>query len=153
MQAWGLGMNTSDEVLRQILQSTQVIALVGASMNPQRASHSVGQYLSQLGKRVIPINPGHAGKELFGEVVRASLFDIPDDIQVDMVDIFRRSDQVLPVVEDALTALPHLQTVWMQLDIENAKGRAIAEARGIVVVENRCPKIEYHRLFGDLPQG
>jgi predicted CoA-binding protein len=149
---WGNAM-TTDATLKDILNATKVIAIVGASANPLRASYFVARYLSQRGKTVIPINPGIAGQMLFGQTVRASLAEIPEHFAVDMVDIFRRSDQVLPVVEQALEHLPSLRTVWMQIGVENAEARQLAETRGVTVVENLCPKQEYQRLFGELRQG
>jgi len=146
-------MAHSDADLRDVLTNTKVIAVVGASQNPLRASYFVARYLSLRGKRVIPINPGIAGQELFGQTVYASLADIPRDIAVDMVDVFRRSDQVVPIVVEALAHLPALRTVWMQIGVQNAEARAMAEAKGITVVENLCPKQEYQRLFGELRQG
>lgn len=142
-----------DAGLRNLLLSTKCVAMVGASLNPARASYFVARYLSMRGIRVIPINPGHAGEVLFGQTVRASLADIAPEEAVDMVDIFRRSDQVLPVVEAAIAHLPGLRSIWMQIGVENAQAAALAEARGLVVVQNRCPKIEYQRLFGELRQG
>lgn len=138
---------TTDAALKEILETTKVIAVVGASANPQRPSYTVARDLMLKGKVVIAVNPGIAGQMLFGQTVRASLADIPKDIAVDMVDIFRRSDQVLPIVEEALAHLPSLRTVWMQIGVENAEARALAEAKGLTVVENLCPKQEYQRLF------
>ena len=135
-----------DATLTRILSETRRIALVGASLNPARASNRVGHFLASKGYDVIPVNPGHAGKSLFGQTIVASLSDIEGP--VDMVDIFRGSAAVLPVVEEALDTLEGLQTVWMQLGVENAEARAWAEARGLTVVENKCPAIEYPRLIG-----
>ena len=135
-----------DATLTRILSETRRIALVGASLNPARASNRVGYFLASKGYDVIPVNPGHAGKSLFGQTIVASLSDIEGP--VDMVDIFRGSAAVLPVVEEALDTLEGLQTVWMQLGVENAEARALAEARGLTVVENKCPAIEYPRLIG-----
>jgi predicted CoA-binding protein len=104
----------------------------------------VARFLAARGYRVIPVNPGHAGTQALGETVRASLADISEP--VDMLDIFRRSDAVLPVVQQALAALPGLRTVWMQLGVENAEAAALAEAQGLRVVQNRCPAIEIPRL-------
>jgi len=146
-------MTYSDAQLRTILTTTKTIACVGVSMNPVRPSYYVARYLSLKGFRVIPVNPGHAGKPLFGEVVMASMSDIPKDIQVDMVDIFRRSEHVPPVVEEALDAFADLRTVWMQIGVENAQAAEMAEERGVTVIQNRCPKIEYQRLFGELRMG
>ena len=143
----------SDDFLKETLNAARVIAVVGVSPNPVRPSHYVARYLGLRGKRVIPVNPGHEGKRLFGEVVYRDLAAIPDSVPVDMVDIFRRSDQVLPVVEAALEALPHLATIWMQIGVQNAEAAALAEAAGKRVIQNRCPKIEYQRLFGELRMG
>ena len=141
----------SDDVLTQILRRTKVVAVVGVSMNPVRPSYYVARYLSLKGYRVIPVNPGHAGKMLFGQTVQASLSDIPEP--VDMVDIFRRSEAVPPIVDEALDAFPGLRTIWMQIGVEHAEAAAKAQARDIDVVMNRCPKIEYQRLFGELRMG
>jgi uncharacterized protein len=145
--------NLTDATLRDILTKTRVVAVVGMSTNPLRASYFVARYLGLRGMRVIPVNPGHAGETVLGEVIHADLASIPAEIKVDMVDIFRRSEHVLPIVEEALARFPDLRTVWMQIGVENAEARALAEARGVTVVENRCPKIEYQRLFGELRMG
>ncbi|WP_170348010.1 CoA-binding protein [Ruegeria atlantica] len=141
----------SDKHLKEILQRTKVVAVVGVSMNSVRPSYYVARYLSLKGFTVIPVNPGHAGKELFGQTVRASLSEISEP--VDMVDIFRRSESVPPIVDEALDAFPNLRTIWMQIGVENADAAAKAQARGVDVVMNRCPKIEYQRLFGELRMG
>jgi predicted CoA-binding protein len=133
-----------DTAIADILRTTRTIALVGWSPNPDRPSHRVARFLAARGYRVIPVNPGHAGQVVLGETVRASLAEISDP--VDMVDIFRRSEAVLPVVQEALAALPGLKTVWMQLGVENADAAALAEARGLQVVQNRCPAIDIPRL-------
>jgi len=143
----------SDALLRKILTETKVIALVGVSMNSVRPSYFVARYLSLKRFRVIPVNPGHAGKELFGEKIHASLADIPKDIKVDMVDIFRRSEHVPPIVEMALAELTELKTLWMQIGVRNPEAATMAEAKGIQVIQNRCPKIEYQRLYGELRMG
>ena len=137
-------MQPDDTAIADILRTTRTIALVGWSPNPARASHGVARFLAARGYRVIPVNPGHAGQVVLGETVRASLAGISDP--VDMVDIFRRSEAVLPVVQEALADLPGLKTVWMQLGVENADAAALAEARGLQVVQNRCPAIEIPRL-------
>ena len=137
-------MQPDDTAIADILRTTRTVALVGWSPNPARASHGVARFLAARGYRVIPVNPGHAGQVVLGETVRASLAEISEP--VDMVDIFRRSEAVLPVVQEALAALPGLKTVWMQLGVENADAAALAEARGLQVVQNRCPAIEIPRL-------
>ena len=143
----------SDEYLKTLLKRTRVIAAVGVSMNPVRPSYFVARDLSLKGYRVIPVNPGHAGKMLFGEEIRADLASIPDDIPVDMLDLFRRSEHVPPIVDEAIAHLPHLRTVWMQIGVENEAAAQTARAAGLDVVMNRCPKIEYQRLFGELRMG
>ena len=143
----------SDAYLAGILTSTKVIAVVGVSPNPVRPSYYVARYLSLRGYRVIPVNPGHAGKEILGQPVYADLASIPKDAGVDMVDIFRRSDAVPGIVDDALAHLPDLRTIWMQIGVTHAEAAEKARSRGIKVVQNRCPKIEYQRLFGELRMG
>ncbi len=144
-------MTYSDAHLRMILRRTKRVAVVGVSTNPVRPSYYVARYLSLKGFTVIPVNPGHAGKMLFGSRIKASLTDI--DSPVDMVDIFRKSDAVPAIVDEALSACPDLQTIWMQIGVQHPEAAAKAEARGIDVVMNRCPKIEYQRLFGELRMG
>jgi len=141
----------SDDHLKAVLTRAKVIAVVGASMNPVRPSYYVARYLGLKGFTVIPVNPGHAGKQLFGQTVVASLADI--DRPVDMVDIFRRSDQVPPIVDQALECFADLQTIWMQIGVEHPEAAAKAKARGVTVIQDRCPKIEYQRLFGELRMG
>ena len=141
----------SDSHLKSVLKKAKVVAVVGVSSNPVRPSYFVARYLTLKSYRVIPVNPGLAGQELFGETVYASLSDIPFD--VDMVDIFRRSDAVPPIVDEALARWPDLQTIWMQIGVEHAQAAAAAEERGVNVIQNRCPKIEYQRLFGELRMG
>jgi predicted CoA-binding protein len=140
-------MTNTDDILRRILTETKVIALVGWSAKPDRPSHGVSRYLAARGYRVIPVNPGHAGMAApWGETVRASLAEI--DGPVDMVDIFRASDAVEPVVDEALAAVPGLKTIWMQLGVVNEAAAAKARAAGLDVVMNRCPAIEIPRLLG-----
>ncbi|MBD3765583.1 MAG: CoA-binding protein [Rhodobacterales bacterium] len=142
-----------DDLLRRILTTTRVVAIVGLSPDPVRPSHYVGRYLQLRGMRILPVNPGQAGGTILGERVWRDLAEIPAQAQVDMVDIFRRSDQVLPIVQAALDHLPALRTVWMQIGVENPEAAALARARGVQVVMNRCPKIEYQRLMGELRMG
>jgi O-acetylhomoserine (thiol)-lyase len=136
----------SDAKLRTILSSVRTIALVGASSNWNRPSYFVMKYLQGKGYRVIPVNPGTAGQDLLGERIYASLRDIPD--RIDMVDIFRASDSVGPIVDDAIAI--GAKVVWMQLGVRNDEAGAKAEAAGLDVVMNRCPKIEFGRLGGEL---
>jgi predicted CoA-binding protein len=141
----------TDSFLRGILERTRRIAVVGVSMNPVRPSYYVARYLCLKNYEVIPVNPGHAGEMLFGQRVVASLSQIEGD--VDMVDIFRRSEHVPPIVDEALGAFPGLQTLWMQIGVAHEDAAAKARARGVDVVMNHCPKIEYQRLFGELRMG
>lgn len=143
----------SDDFLKTVLRRTKVVAVVGLSLNPVRPSYYVARYLQLKGMRVIPVNPGHAGKSVFGETVYADLSDIPRHVPVDMVDIFRRSEHVPPIVEQALAHLPALKTVWMQIGVEHEGAAESARAAGCDVIMNRCPKIEYQRLFGELRMG
>ena len=133
----------SDAKIRGILGGVKVIAVVGWSPKPDRPSHRVAAFLAARGYRVIPVNPGAAGQIALGEEVRATLSEIGE--RVDMVDIFRRSEDVPAVVAEAL-ALPGLQAIWMQLGIEHPAAAAEAEAVGVAVVQNRCPAIEMPRL-------
>ncbi len=144
-------MHYADETIRRILTEVSTIAVVGVSPNPVRQSYYGARYLGLKGFRVIPVNPGHAGETLFGETVRGRLSEIGEP--VDMVDIFRRSEHVGPIVDEALAAFPGLRVIWMQIGVENADAAARAEARGVTVIQNRCPKIEYQRLFGELRMG
>ena len=138
----------SHRYLHDILTRTKVIAAVGVSPNPIRPSYFVARYLGFKGYRVIPVNPGHAGKNLFGEKVYAQLSDIKEP--VDMVDIFRRSEAVPAIVDEALHCFEDLNTIWMQIGVEHLAAAAKAEARGIDVIQNLCPKMERQRLFGEL---
>lgn len=134
----------TDDDIRRILTGVKSIAVVGWSANADRPSHRVAAFLKAKGYRVIPVNPGQAGKDSgLGEPVRASLAEVAGE--VDMVDIFRRSEDVPPVVAEAL-ALPGLSAIWMQLGIRHAEAAAAARARGIAVVQDRCPAIEIPRL-------
>ena len=138
--------DVTDGKIREILTRTRVIALVGYSANPDRPSNRVAAYLKARGYRVLPVNPGLAGQVALGETVYPDLASIPKEIPVDMVDIFRRSEDVPPVVADALASLPGLGTVWMQLGIRNEVAARAARAGGVDVVEDRCPAIEIPRL-------
>jgi hypothetical protein len=144
-------MIINDDSLRRILKRSRTIAVVGVSANPVRPSYFVARYLGLKGFRVIPVNPGLAGQTLFGETVYASLVDIPHD--VDMVDIFRKPDAVPALLDEALARWPDLQTIWMQIGVTHPEAAAKAEARGVTVVQDRCSKIEYQRLFGELRMG
>ena len=135
-----------DAKLRRILSTVRTIALVGASSNWNRPSYFVMKYLQGKGYRVIPVNPGTAGQDQLGERIYASLRDIPD--KIDMVDVFRTSDAVSPIMDDAIAI--GAKIVWMQLGVRNDAAAAKGEAAGIEVIMNRCPKIEFGRLGGEL---
>jgi predicted CoA-binding protein len=138
--------NPDDDTIRQILTGTHTVAVVGWSPNPERPSHGVADFLIGRGMRMIPVNPGQAGQIYAGEVIRAGLRDIPAGDKIDMVDIFRRSDAVPEIVDAALDALPGLKVIWMQLGVIHDAAAAKARARGVIVVQDRCPKIEARRL-------
>jgi len=138
--------NPDDPTIRAILTAPQVIAVVGWSPNPDRPSHGVAAFLARRGMRVLRVNPGQAGQIVDGSPVYGRLSDIPADAGVTMVDIFRRSDAVAGIVAEALAALPQLRVIWMQLGVTDEAAAARARARGITVVQNRCPKIEMARL-------
>src|SRR3954447_1773822 len=140
----------SDAQIRSILERVRTIALVGASSNWNRPSYFVMKYLQDKGYRVIPVNPGIAGQELLGETVYASLRDIPPDLaeQIDMVDMFRPASEAPDIVADAIAI--GAPVLWMQLGIRNDEAAETAEKAGIEVIMNRCPKIEFGRLGGEL---
>ncbi|MCP9626949.1 CoA-binding protein [Rhodopseudomonas palustris] len=137
-----------DNYIRQILNGVKTIAMVGASPQNVRPSYFAFKYLAERGYDMIPINPGQVGKSLLGKPFVASLRDI--DRPVDMVDIFRASAHVMPIVEDALALSPPPKVIWMQLGVRNDEAAALAEAAGLKVVMNRCPKIEYGRLSSEI---
>lgn len=130
--------------IRDILVGVKTIALTGASPNPERPSHRVMHFLLARGYRVIPVNPGQAGKTILGQKVYATLADIPEPI--DMVDVFRASDALPGVVEEAKVLSPRPRVVWSQLGVRHDEAAQAAEAAGIKVVMNRCPAIEIPRL-------
>jgi uncharacterized protein len=138
----------SNDYIREILQGVKTIALVGASKNPARPSWIVTKYLLERGYEVFPINPGLAGQELLGRPVFARLSDIPQP--VDMVEIFRNSDAAGTITDEALRLNPPPKVVWMQLSVRNDDAAARAEAQGVQVVMDRCPKIEFGRLSGEI---
>jgi predicted CoA-binding protein len=141
----------SDAELRKVLGAVKTVAIVGISTNPARPSYFVGRYLGLKGYTVIPINPGHAGKTLFGKTI---IDDLENVLQsVDMIDIFRKSEAVPEIVDQALEKFQNLKCIWMQIGVQHEAAAAKARARGVTVIMNRCPKIEYQRLFGELRMG
>jgi uncharacterized protein len=137
-----------DAYIRGILNTVKTIAMVGVSNKESRPSYFAFKYLLERGYRIIPVNPGLAGGELLGQKVYARLGDIPEPI--DMVDIFRASAYAVGIVEEALKLTPRPRVVWMQLGVRNDEAAALAEANGLKVVMNRCPKIEYGRLSSEI---
>ncbi|WP_214471739.1 CoA-binding protein [Mesorhizobium sp. dw_380] len=131
-----------------ILNSVKTIAIVGASANDVRPSYFVLKYLLAKGFSVTPINPGQAGKEILGRMTYAKLADVPEAI--DMVDIFRAATAVPGIVDDVMRLDPLPKVIWMQLGVRHDEAAARAEAAGIKVVMNRCPKIEYGKLSGEI---
>ena len=137
-----------DSYIRGILNTVKTIAVVGVSPKDVRPSYFVFKYLLERGYHMIPVNPGQAGGELLGQKFYARLSDIPEPI--DMVDIFRAPEHALAIVQEALAMSPRPQVIWMQLGIRNEEAAALAEANGLKVVMNRCPKIEYGRLSSEI---
>jgi predicted CoA-binding protein len=137
-----------NDYIAGILNSVKTVAVVGASANDVRPSFFVTKYLIDKGFTVFPVNPGQAGKEIAGRLAYARLSDIPEPI--DMVDIFRASDAVQPIVDEALALEPLPKVIWMQLTVRNDVAASKAEAAGVKVVMDRCPKIEYGRLSGEI---
>jgi uncharacterized protein len=138
----------SDAYIRGILNTVKTIAMVGISPKDNRPSYFAFKYLLERGYNMIPVNPGQAGKEILGRKVYARLGDIPDPI--DMVDVFRAAQYAPPVVAEALALEPRPQVIWMQLGVRSDEAAATAEAAGLKVVMNRCPKIEYGRLSSEI---
>jgi hypothetical protein len=138
----------TDAYIRGILSEVKTIAIVGASANENRPSYFVLKYLIAKGYIVYPINPGLAGKTLLDRPVFARLADVPEPI--DMVDIFRASEAAPGVVDEALALAPPPKVIWMQLTVRHDEAASKAEARGVKVVMNRCPKIEFGRLSGEI---
>ncbi|WFU52822.1 CoA-binding protein [Bradyrhizobium pachyrhizi] len=137
-----------DNYIRSILNNVKTIAMVGASPVNVRPSYFAFKYLAQRGYDMIPVNPGHVGKTLMGKAFVASLADI--DRPIDMIDIFRNSSHIMPVVEEALKLSPPPKVIWMQLGARDDAAAEKAEAAGLKVVMNRCPKIEYGRLSSEI---
>jgi predicted CoA-binding protein len=133
--------NPPDATIQEVLATSRTVAVVGCSPNPERDSHRIAKLLQARGHRVIPVNPGQ--RSILGETCYASLRDIPEP--VDMVDIFRRSEEVAPIVDDAIAVGARI--VWMQLGVIDEQAAAKAQNAGLTVVMDRCPAIEYRRLF------
>jgi predicted CoA-binding protein len=137
-----------DSYIRGILNTVKTIAMVGASEKENRPSYFAFKYLLERGYTMIPVNPGHAGHDMLGQRIYAKLADIP--APVDMVDIFRGSQYALAIVQETIALKPRPSVIWMQLGVRNDEAAALAEANGMKVVMNRCPKIEYGRLSSEI---
>jgi predicted CoA-binding protein len=140
--------NYPDSYIRGILNTVKTIAMVGISRKDVRPSYFAFKYLLERGYRMIPVNPGQVGGDILGQPVYGKLADIPEPI--DMVDIFRAPQFAPAIVEEALALAPRPQVIWMQLGIRNEAAAALAEASGLKVVMDRCPKIEYGRLSSEI---
>jgi predicted CoA-binding protein len=142
--------NYPDALIARILRSVKTIAMVGASPNPVRPSYFAMKYLLDKGFRIIPVNPGQAGKEILGQKVYARISDLP--APVDMIDIFRNSEAAGPITGEAIAEKDRLglKVLWMQLGVVNEDAAKRAEAAGLTVIMNRCPKIEYGRMSGEI---
>src|SRR5580692_3422379 len=138
----------SDSYIRGILNTVKAIAMIGASEKENRPSYFAFKYLLERGYTMIPVNPGHDGHTMLGQRIYARLSDIP--VPVDMIDIFRGAQYALGIVQEALTLAPRPAVIWMQLGVRNDEAAALAEANGMKVVMNRCPKIEYGRLSSEI---
>lgn len=140
------GTSDEDRRIRDILRRVRTIAMVGASTNEMRPSYFAMLYLQNKGYRIFPVNPRAAGRTILGQEVHPDLASLPE--VPDMVQIFRRSEEVPPIVEEAIRI--GARVVWMQLGVVNEEAAARAREAGLEVVMNRCPKIEYGRLFGEI---
>jgi uncharacterized protein len=138
----------SDAYIRGILNTVKTIAMVGISPKDNRPSYFAFKYLLERGYNMIPVNPGQAGKEILGRKVYARLADVPEPI--DMVDVFRAAQYAPQIIAEAVALKPRPQVIWMQLGVRNDAAAATAEAAGLKVVMNRCPKIEYGRLSSEI---
>jgi uncharacterized protein len=140
--------NYPDSYIRGILNTVKTIAMVGISPKDVRPSYFAFKYLLERGYRMIPVNPGQVGEDILGQPVYGRLADIPEP--VDMVDVFRAPQFAPAIVEEALALRPRPQVIWMQLGIRNDEAAHLAEANGLKVVMDRCPKIEYGRLSSEI---
>lgn len=145
-----MSTDISDTQLITALNVTKTIAMIGASMKPERASFQVGTYLTNAGYKVIPINPGQKGKILFGQPVVGALCELDDPDEIDMVDIFRKPEFIPQIVDEAIQCCPNLKVIWMQLGLISPDAAQKATDAGLIVVQDRCPKIEHRRLQSNL---
>ena len=139
-----------DSQILDVLQKVDTIAIVGASPNWVRPSNFVMKYLQRKNYKVIPINPSHRGSKILGEPVYGSLEEVPTEFQ--MVNIFRKSESVLQIIDEVIPLIDskNINVIWMQLGVWNKHACSVAEGNGLTVIMDRCPKIEYGRLYGEL---
>jgi len=142
----------NDNELRTLLKKTNSMAMIGVSASPLKASFFVARYFVLRGISIIPINPNYEGQLLWGEKVLGKISDIDPNKRVDLIDIFRPSKEVPKIVDDTIRYLKPLgcKTVWMQIGIKNKKAALKAKNNEMRVIMDKCPKIEYQRLFGEL---
>ena len=138
----------SAQYIRQILSENKRIASVGVSLNPIRPSFLVARWLSLRGYSIIPVNPTYSGQSMWGNPTYSQIRDITQEI--DMVQIFRKSEAVPGIVEEAINHLPNLKTIWMQIGVIHQEAAELARGHGLEVVQNLCPKMEHQRLSGEL---
>lgn len=138
----------ADDTIRGILKSVRTIAIVGATNNPSRPSYIVFKYLRDRGFDAIPVNPRLKGHDVLGVPAVAHLSEV--DRPIDMVEVFRNSLDAGNVVDEALALDPLPRVIWMQLSVRDDRAAERAEARGVQVIMDRCPKIEYGRLSGEI---
>jgi hypothetical protein len=141
---------THDDTVREILKTSPTVAILGIHRDPEKAAFYVPEYLHDEGYRVIGVNPRFAGEEMFGERVRATLAEIREP--VDLVDVFRRAEDIPAHVEDILAMVPRPKVVWFQLGISNDDAAKILEAAGIRVIQNRCTLADHQRLSLGAPK-
>lgn len=140
----------SDHLLHDLLTTSRSFVSVGMSANPIRPSYFVGRYLSRKGFTIIPVNPAYRDQQLFGERIVGEIEAIDPQRTVDIIDIFRRSEDVPDIVSRSIAHFRHLKAIWMQVGVRHADAARYAEGCGLTVIQDRCPKIEYQRLFGEL---
>ena len=144
-----INLDYSDRVISSVLYKTKTIAIIGLSSSWNRPSYFVAKYLIDRGYKIYPINPKEAGKKILGQKVYSNITEIKD--KIDMVDVFRKSSDIDKIIEDILACNP--QFIWLQIGVINNKLAKVAANKNITIIMNRCPKIEYSRLSGELGWG
>ena len=144
-----INLDYSDRFISSVLYKTKTIAIIGLSSSWNRPSYFVAKYLIDRGYKIYPINPKEAGKKILGQKVYSNITEIKD--KIDMVDVFRKSSEIDKIIEDILACNP--QFIWLQIGVINNKLAKVAANKNIPIIMNRCPKIEYSRLSGELGWG